>query len=491
MRSACRLWSNRRPWRRRHSSNARSPAWPKGGWPMSWTSASVSAKSTFRPSADATWRATCATSMVWVRRLRKWSEARLVKTCVLPARRRNARDCTIRSRSRSKGLRPSPAGAGKARGDRASSSSPKTAQNRSVSGLVAFSITAGSVARLLRGTLANVGQLDARALQLVLHMRYVSGIGIRRKRGCVLRKRALPLVDSQLQLAVLLIYFAEMVEHCGIVVATAGDCLTQVVLGQNVLPGLEVRPAQRVEIRPVLRVRRDRLAQQFDGFRELYAAVWQHVAEVVLDEGVLRIDRQRAAELGFGLVGQLLPIVKPPAIEVEDDLVIGLGRQRFRPVQLRGRFFPVLGVDFHVRDGVEHVAVLGCAVQLLLAETDGVVQLAGIGELASVHELHIVVLRLALRHRCGSGRGCRVLVRVAIAVDLAFASAQDIIAAQLLRLLVGSDGFRRLSLLAIDDAKAIEEEPTVVGLRLTVFAIGMRRRGQQCLQVRDGFVVTA
>jgi hypothetical protein len=48
----------------------------------------------------ATQRAICATSMVWVRRLRKWSEARLVKTWVLPARRRKARACTMRSRSR-------------------------------------------------------------------------------------------------------------------------------------------------------------------------------------------------------------------------------------------------------------------------------------------------------------------------------------------------------------------------------------------------------
>src|SRR5665213_3858963 len=48
---------------------------------------------------------------------------------------------------------------------------------------------------LLRGTLANVGQFHARAFQLVLHMRYIRRIGIRRKRGLVLRKRALPLVD--------------------------------------------------------------------------------------------------------------------------------------------------------------------------------------------------------------------------------------------------------------------------------------------------------
>ena len=50
-------------------------------------------------------RAICATSMVWVRRLRKWSESPGVKTCVLASSRRNARECTTRSRSRWNALR--------------------------------------------------------------------------------------------------------------------------------------------------------------------------------------------------------------------------------------------------------------------------------------------------------------------------------------------------------------------------------------------------
>src|SRR5665213_915491 len=323
--------------------------------------------------------------MVWVKRLRKWSDARLVNTCVLPARRRNARDWTTLSRSRSKGLRPSPAGAGKAREDRASSSSPETAQNRSVSGWVTFSITAGSVARLLCRTLAKMRELDARAFELVLHMRYIRRIGVRSKRGRVLRKRALPLLNRQLQLAVLLVRFAEMVEHRGIVVTAARDRLTKIVFGQNVLPRLEIGPAKRIEIRAVLRIRRDRLAQQLDRFRQLDAAVREHVAEVVLDQGVPRIDRQSVAELGFGLVGHLLPVGKPPTIEVENHFVIGLGSQHFRLVQLRRRFLPALGIDFHIRNGVVHVAVFWRAVQLLLAETDRVIQLACVGELASVH----------------------------------------------------------------------------------------------------------
>src|SRR5271156_3337794 len=68
---ACGDRFNHTPPARMRRSSCFSPAWPKGGWPMSWTSASDSARSVFRCRAPATVRATCATSRVWVRRLRK------------------------------------------------------------------------------------------------------------------------------------------------------------------------------------------------------------------------------------------------------------------------------------------------------------------------------------------------------------------------------------------------------------------------------------
>jgi hypothetical protein len=52
------------------------------------------------PSTAATVRAICATSMVCVRRFRKWSQRPGAKTWVLASRRRKARECTTRSRSR-------------------------------------------------------------------------------------------------------------------------------------------------------------------------------------------------------------------------------------------------------------------------------------------------------------------------------------------------------------------------------------------------------
>ena len=52
MRSDCSLWRKPRPNRsRRHSSSASSPAWPNGGWPMSWPRPIASVRSSFSCSA--------------------------------------------------------------------------------------------------------------------------------------------------------------------------------------------------------------------------------------------------------------------------------------------------------------------------------------------------------------------------------------------------------------------------------------------------------
>ena len=55
------------------ASSASSPVWPNGVWPRSWPSATASARSSSTLSARASARAICATSIVWVRRVRKWS----------------------------------------------------------------------------------------------------------------------------------------------------------------------------------------------------------------------------------------------------------------------------------------------------------------------------------------------------------------------------------------------------------------------------------
>jgi hypothetical protein len=78
-----------------------------------------------------------------------------------------------------------------------------------------------------------VRKLHTRTFELMLDMRDISGISIGRKRRRILCKRALPLLRSELQLAVL--HFAEMVEHRGIVVSAASYCLTKIIFRQHIL----------------------------------------------------------------------------------------------------------------------------------------------------------------------------------------------------------------------------------------------------------------
>jgi hypothetical protein len=107
---------------------------------MSWTSARVSARSSLSPSEAATSRAICTTSMVCVKRLRKWSDALLVNTWVLPARRRNARAWTMRSRSRWNGVREARRGAGYTRVNKCWSTASVTAQQCKLEGVILLSV---------------------------------------------------------------------------------------------------------------------------------------------------------------------------------------------------------------------------------------------------------------------------------------------------------------------------------------------------------------
>ena len=81
------------------------------------------------------------------------------------------------------------------------------------------------------------------------------------------------------------------------------------------------------------------------------------------------------------------------------------------------------------------------------------VDLAGIGELAGVHQLDAVVFGQRLGG-LGGGSGCLLpLVRVAIGVDLALIAALDVVATEVDHLLVGGDSLGGFVLLAIDDCR--------------------------------------
>ena len=100
-----------------NSSSARSPLCPNGGWPMSWASPAVSTTSGSAPSSSAIARPIWATSSEWVSRVRGTPLTSAPSpgptTCVLPASRRSAAECSTRARSRANGLRrPFPAAFG-------------------------------------------------------------------------------------------------------------------------------------------------------------------------------------------------------------------------------------------------------------------------------------------------------------------------------------------------------------------------------------------
>lgn len=88
----------------KNGDSASSLAWPPGPWPQSCPRAIASVKTTFSRQAREIAVATWATSRAWVRRVRWWSAGKM-NTWVLPAKRRKAVECKIRSRSRSKHVR--------------------------------------------------------------------------------------------------------------------------------------------------------------------------------------------------------------------------------------------------------------------------------------------------------------------------------------------------------------------------------------------------
>ncbi len=106
MRRDCSLCRKRRPYRAdRMRSSAFSPACPNGGWPTSWPRPIASVRSSLSRSARATTREIAVVSSVCVMRVRVWSPAGSMKTCVLPLSRRNDFEWVIRSRSRWNGVR--------------------------------------------------------------------------------------------------------------------------------------------------------------------------------------------------------------------------------------------------------------------------------------------------------------------------------------------------------------------------------------------------
>ena len=151
----------------------------------------------------------------------------------------------------------------------------------------------------------------------MLHLRDVRGIGVGGKRVAVLPERLLPLARPPASACRSSRTISPRWSSTVGIVADALDGLAHVLLRQRVLALLEVGPAQRIEVRVVLRIEATAFCSIATASSQLHAALGKHVAEVVLDSGVLRIDRQGLAELGLGLVVQLLALRDAAAREDE------------------------------------------------------------------------------------------------------------------------------------------------------------------------------
>ena len=180
--------------------------------------------------------------------------------------------------------------------------------------------------------------------------------------------------------------------------------LCRVLFGRAVLAELEVDPAEGVEEGSVLRVELDSLLDHLEGLGQVDATIGEHVAEVVEDRrihGARWIDGQGLAVLCFRLVVLLVVVIDGGALQVDVAVIVGSQRERVGLVEIGLRFGGTVDAQIDVRDGDEGVAIIGSrlvgrSLQLRLGKSDGLIGLAGVGELEGVEELDVVVFGRAL-----------------------------------------------------------------------------------------------
>ena len=128
------------------------------------------------------------------------------------------------------------------------------------------------------------------------------------------------------------VYVGEVRANRG-VVAIAFDGFAQRGFGFREFIFAEINPAKAIEISAAMRLLLQRALHERLRFIEPYAEIAEHVAVVVEDRRVSRIDFQRFLELDFGAVVKLLPFVdgaqqKPHHLVVARFAGDGFGSQR-------------------------------------------------------------------------------------------------------------------------------------------------------------------
>src|SRR3990172_3362821 len=190
--------------------------------------------------------------------------------------------------------------------------------------------------RLLRCGLGGVTLgpklLLARLLELLLH----------RLRGPVLLvrlERSLPRGDGLLDLAVLEVGVAQVIEDLRILLGPVGRPL-QLAKGLGVLALLVIGSPEAVDEVAVLGIQRQGLLDQVHRLAEVDAALGVHVAKVVVRLGVLGVDGDDAPEGADGILEALLFLPDHPELEVQVAVLVverqPLLQDGHGPVVLRG-----------------------------------------------------------------------------------------------------------------------------------------------------------
>ena len=113
--------------------------------------------------------------------------------------------------------------------------------------------------------------------------------------------------------------------HCGIPADFLfGEGAQQRLLGLVQFILAVIDPAETVQVGAILGFQLERAGDQLLGFVEAHTAVGVHVAEIVQRAGIVGVQLQHFAELGFGAVVILNALVHGAAHEI-DGLFILLG----------------------------------------------------------------------------------------------------------------------------------------------------------------------
>ena len=125
--------------------------------------------------------------------------------------------------------------------------------------------------------------------------------------------------------------------------------LAQIFFCQSILTGFVVRPTERIQKRAILRIEIDSFADQCERFGKTNTTIGEHIAEIVQDRRILRIDDKRFTKLSLGKIVLFLPVVERSSQERDVKLLIRLCSQRLGAAQLRSRLRPALQPGINLR----------------------------------------------------------------------------------------------------------------------------------------------